>query len=93
MMYFSPSESDYHPAQISRDLLSGDCELVLVGFIQKRQVLIWLLRRESGALVRSGIVAGFIIPVLNIEDCEDSSANGLSEALDGLQDAIDWEIS
>lgn len=103
-MRFFPSERDYHPSHISRDLQSGTSVLVLIGFIKNRQALLWLLRREDNAFIRSGIIAGFSeesesgdinLPILNWADCEEYSASQLSEALADLYQLNEmpaWDI-
>lgn len=98
---FFPSEPDQHPWKILRGLQNESCKLVLIGFIKNRQTLIWLLRQEGDTFIRSGVITGFSeksesgvhIPVLNIEDCDDASARDLSEALEGLDNMVEWTIS
>jgi len=99
---FFPSEPDQHPWKLLQGLQEGGCRLVLVGFIKNRQVLIWLLRQEGDTFIRSGVITGFSeeghsslinMPNLNIMDCDDASAKDLSEALEGLDNMVEWTIS
>jgi len=93
-----PSEPDHHPSKILQGLQNGSCKLVLIGFIKNRQ----LLRQEGDTFIRSGVINGFSetgesglihIPILNMEDCDDASAKDLSEALEGLDNMVEWTIS
>lgn len=95
---FFPSEPDHHPSKILQGLQNGSCKLVLIGFIKNRQ----LLRQEGDTFIRSGVINGFSetgesglihIPILNMEDCDDASAKDLSEALEGLDNMVEWTIS